>query len=201
MVYLHFPSKSTEEEQNLKMKYKKLKRKKKAVLLLRNPKPEPEKATTLPKRPTEGRDAKEIAKKLVKSGAIVTCKTPKRTEQSGFKRPMGLERKLAGVERTVSGYQPFAATQNEETPEPEVKPKVKNLYDSFVSARDREERGMTEKPRDKAVVEKPRQGNTIFVSGFNLTEEVLRTAFHDTGTIVNISMETEKSYVLVYLIY
>lgn len=193
MVYLHFPSNLTEEELGLQAKYQKLKRKKKALQSFKTPKPEPEKTTTLPKRPAEGRDAKEIAKKLVKSGAIVTCKTPKRTEQQGFKRPMGLERKLSGVERTVSGYQPFAATQNEEMPEPEVKPKVKNLYDSFVSARDREERGLTEKPREKGTAEKPRQGNTIFVSGFKLTEEVLRKAFHDSGNIVNISMEIEKS--------
>lgn len=190
---LHFPSNLTEEELGLQAKYQKLKRKKKALQSFKTPKPEPEKATALPKRPAEGRDAKEIAKKLVKSGAIVTCKAPKRTEQSGFKRPMGLERKLSGVERTVSGYQPFAATQNEEMPEPEVKPKVKNLYDSFVSARDREERGIVEKPQTKGIVDKPRQGNTIYVSGFKLTEEIVRKAFNEMGTIVNITMETEKS--------
>ncbi|KAL0279962.1 UNVERIFIED_CONTAM: hypothetical protein PYX00_001402 [Menopon gallinae] len=159
----------------------------------KSPKPEPEKTTTLPKRPAEGRDAKEIAKKLVKSGAITTSKTPKRTEQTGFKRPMGLERKLSGVERTVSGYQPFSATQPEEAPDAETRPKVKNLYDSFVSARDREERGLNDKQKDPAKPDKPRQGNTIFVSGYKITEDLLRKTFQGSGNIVNVSMEIEKN--------
>jgi hypothetical protein len=65
-----------------------------------------------------------------------------------------------------------------------------NLYDSFVSARDREERGLTEK-RDGRV-DKPRQGNTIFVSGHKITEDFLKKTFHTYGNIVNVTMEIEK---------
>ena len=65
---------------------------------------------------------------------------------------------------------------------------MKNLYDSFVSARDREERGLGD--RDKG--DKPRQGNTVYVFGYGITEELLRATFQAVGKIVNISMEVEK---------
>lgn len=82
----------------------------------KTPKAEPERAppvlTKSAKRPLEGRDAREVARKLIKSGAISPIvRTPVRTEQEGFKRPQGLQRKLA--DRSI-GYQPFSATQPEE---------------------------------------------------------------------------------------
>ena len=43
----------------------------------------------------------------------------------------------------------------------------------------------------------PKKGNTVYVYGHNVTEEILRKAFSNFGTIVNISMETERQYVLV----
>nr|CAD7259498.1 unnamed protein product [Timema shepardi]CAD7569494.1 unnamed protein product [Timema californicum] len=163
---------------------------KKALQALKAPRPEPERTPQTPKRPAEARDAREVAKKLLKSGAITAItKTPKRQEQAGFKRPRGLERKLSSAERTVSGYQPFSATHPEDM-ETDNRPKVKNLYESFVSARDREERGLTEKREGRP--DKPRQGNTIFVSGHKITEEFLRKAFHSCGHIVNVTMEIEK---------
>ena len=61
-----------------------------------------------------------------------------------------------------------------------------------MSARDREERGLTEK---KEKPDKPRVGNTIFVQGHKITEDLLRKAFTNCGLIVNISMEVEKEYV------
>ncbi|XP_063226714.1 negative elongation factor E [Bacillus rossius redtenbacheri] len=190
MVYLHFPSNLTEEELMLQTKYAKLKKKKKALQALKSPRPEPERTPQLPKRPAEARDAREVAKKLIKSGAITAItKAPKRTEQAGFKRPRGLERKLSGAERTVSGYQPFSATHPEDAED--NRPKVKNLYESFVSARDREERGLSEK-RDGRV-DKPRQGNTIFVSGYKITEDSLKKAFDSCGNIVNVTVEVEKN--------
>lgn len=102
-----------------------------------------------------------------------------------------MERKLIS-DKTLSGYQPFSATQSEDDPEnPENKqPRIKNLYDTFATARDREERGLNEKHREKP--EKPRQGNTIYVSGYKITEEFLKKHFSTIGTIVNISMEIEK---------
>nr|CAD7423295.1 unnamed protein product [Timema monikensis] len=190
MGYLHFPTNLTEEELMLQAKYTKLKKKKKALQALKAPRPEPERTPQTPKRPAEARDAREVAKKLLKSGAITAItKTPKRQEQAGFKRPRGLERKLSSAERTVSGYQPFSATHPEDM-ETDNRPKVKNLYESFVSARDREERGLTEKREGRP--DKPRQGNTIFVSGHKITEEFLRKAFHSCGHIVNVTMEIEK---------
>ncbi|XP_012257272.1 negative elongation factor E [Athalia rosae] len=193
MVYLHFPSNLTEEELMLQAKYNKLKRKKKALQALKTPKPEPERALQIPKRPTEARDAREIAKKLIKSGVITAItKTPKRPEQS-FKRPRGLERKLNSTEKAVSSYQPFSATQPEEDDTEAARPRVKDLYDSFVSARDQEDRGQPEKQIPIKVETKPRVGNTIFVCGHKITEDFLRKHFSTFGAIMNVSMETEKN--------
>ncbi|XP_046734403.1 negative elongation factor E [Diprion similis] len=193
MVYLHFPSNLTEEELMLQAKYNKLKRKKKALQALKTPKPEPERILQLPKRPTEARDAREVAKKLIKSGIIpAITKTPKRPEQS-FKRPRGLERKLNSTEKTICSYQPFSATQPEEDDTEASRPRVKDLYDSFVSARDHEERGLPDKQSGTRTEAKPRAGNTIFVCGHKISEDFLKKHFQTFGPIVNISMETEKN--------
>lgn len=91
---------------------------------LKAPRPEPERTPT-PKRPMEAQNAKEVAKKLLKSGAITAIpRTPKRPEQAGFKRPRGLERKLSGTDRTVSGYQPFSATQLDDQETESLRPRV-----------------------------------------------------------------------------
>ena len=174
---------------------------KKALQNLKTPKPEPERIPQTLKRPTEARDAREIAKKLIKSGLITAPKTPKRPEQS-FKRPRGLERKLNSAEKTVSSYQPFSATVPEEEPRAHTttppKPKIKDLYDSFVSA-------TPDTPKDPKAGEpaveklsppraepKPRGGNTIFVCGYKISDDFLKKHFQTFGNIVNISMETEK---------
>lgn len=78
----------------------------------KTPRPEPEPSPVLnPKRPKEtARDAREIAKKLLKSGAIGPIKkVPNRTDQESFKRPCGMERKLLTAPQTLSSYQPFSA--------------------------------------------------------------------------------------------
>lgn len=209
MVYIHFPANFTEEELMLQAKYQKLKKKvivnisqyqlketlsclfqKKALLALKAPKPEPEKPI-IPKRPAEARDAREVAKKLIRSGVIPAISKQQKQPEQGFKRPRGLERKLIS-DKIVSGYQPFSALQMEEGPDnPENKPpRIKNLYDTFANARDREERGLTEKQQPK--IDKPRQGNTIYVSGYKITEEFLKKHFSTMGNIINISMEIEK---------
>ena len=54
------------------------------------------------------------------------------------------------------------------------KTKQKNLYENFVKEREREEKGLEvgeEKPG------KPRVGHTVYVYGYGITEEMLRTAF------------------------
>ncbi|KAB0796658.1 hypothetical protein PPYR_10756 [Photinus pyralis] len=191
MVYIHFPANFTEEELMLQAKYTKLKKKKKALQALKAPKPEPEKPV-VPKRPAEARDAREVAKKLIKSGAISAIPKQEKRPEQAFKRPRGLERKLIS-EKTVSGYQPFSAVQADDGPDNpgNQPPRIKNLYDTFANQRDREERGLTEKQREKT--DKPRQGNTIYVTGYKITEEFLKKHFSTVGNIVNISMEIEKN--------
>ncbi len=103
---------------------------KKALQALKAPKSEPEKTPTL-KRPAEARDAREVAKKLLKSGAIQAIPKPcEKTETAGFKRSRGLERKLSSSDRAPSGFQPFSAAQggmpsdDHSTREVTAKPKV-----------------------------------------------------------------------------
>lgn len=73
------------------------------------------------------------------------------------------------------------------------------MYQQIATERDREERGLTEKKPTEALptlathrTEKQRTGNTICVSGNNVTEEFLRTQFTIFGKIVSVSMEIEK---------
>ena len=69
------------------------------------------------KRPAEAKDAKEVAKKLLKTGAMKAIKKSLEREKSKeektigtFKRSKGFERKLNGMDRAMSNYQPFSAT-------------------------------------------------------------------------------------------
>ena len=71
-MVLHFPSKLTEEEEQLQAKYSKLRRKKKQLQDVTKPKQEPEHSKI--KKPSEAKDAKEVAKKLLKTGAIKAIK-------------------------------------------------------------------------------------------------------------------------------
>jgi hypothetical protein len=107
---------------------------------------------------------------------------------------------------------------NPEPLEPPPSKKHKNLYDSFVTARDRVERGLAP-PGDLpgsstlANADKPRSGtlivslnflsklfmiltacpgNTVYVYGYKVNEELLKTTFSQFGKIINISMEVEK---------
>ena len=83
-----------------------------------------------------------------------------------------------GMDRALSNYQPFSATHGPgggfdtggedfepEIPEALQKTKQKNLYESFVKQRDREERGLNEENPNK-----PRSGQTVYVSGYGITE-------------------------------
>ncbi|XP_063839230.1 negative elongation factor E [Ostrinia nubilalis] len=182
MVYLHFPSNLTEEELMLQAKYQKLKKKKKALQALKAPKQEPEKPV-LPKRPTEARDAREIARKLIKSGAIQAIKSPPPQPQNAtFKRPRaGRERKLSGSASAAGGvasYQPFSASQEPPPPEEKAAPRVKYLYDSFVTAREKEEQA-SKTPRSHGNnSDSPAPAGlkncTLQVTGARITEEVMR---------------------------
>ncbi|XP_076038703.1 uncharacterized protein LOC143023919 [Oratosquilla oratoria] len=68
---------------------------KKALQALKTPKPEPEMLVPL-KRPMETKDAKEMAKKIIKSGAIKVPQRPQNnTEKTTFKRSMNLYDRFA----------------------------------------------------------------------------------------------------------
>lgn len=217
MVYLHFPSQLTEEEEMLKKKYEKLRRKKKALQNLNAPKQEPPPPKPLV-RPLEAKpDAKEVAKKLLKSGAISAIKVENK-ERQGFKRPKALERKRNACERpstSVTGYQPFTASHSLDDEPPVIssstdppssnnldRPPVKKLYESFVSSRKLEEEVKEDRARESQQrrerdrdgrPERPRQGNTVYVRGYGVTQELLQKTLEPVGNIINISMEMDKN--------
>lgn len=66
----------------------------------------------LPKRAVDARDAREVARKLFKSGAISAIQKPHmKQDQMSFKRPKGQERKRIVPDANVASYQPFSSTQ------------------------------------------------------------------------------------------
>lgn len=78
---------------------------------MKAPKQEAEKQL-IPKRAVDARDAREVARKLFKSGAIPAIQKPQmKQDQMSFKRPKGQERKRVIPESNVASYQPFSATQ------------------------------------------------------------------------------------------
>lgn len=205
---------------------------------MKAPKPEPEKPL-MPKRPADARDAREVARKLIKSGAIPAIqKQQTKQDQTSFKRPKGIvaiisllngsdislifrTRKKTSTSRANCPCLPTVffnpkwcrpgnnrrlLRQGNEVHSnwmfsiQSLKwnfsfSRIRGLYQQFAAVRDREERGLTDKKGDPAKGDKPRAGNTIFVSGNKVTEEFLKKNFADFGTIVNVSMEIEKGFV------
>jgi negative elongation factor E len=207
MVYIHFPSNLTEEELMLQTKYQKLKKKKKAIQALKTPKNDSEKPL-ISKRPADARDAREVARKLLKSGSIQPIQKPQtKQDQTSFKRPKGQERKRPPTENNVSLYHPFNS-QPEDTPaERETSStRIHDLYQQYKNL-DREERDFTEKKpsldspssstssalsTNTRELDKTRPKNTICISGQSLTEEYLKRHFNKFGSIALLSMEIEK---------
>lgn len=80
---------------------------------------------------------------------------------------------------------------------------MKPLYESFVMSRDphsvAREEAFREKKRDGKVNyvnrDNPQQGNTIYVHGENISEDILRLAFSTFGPVLNITAEPNKKYV------
>ncbi|CAE1177555.1 RDBP [Acanthosepion pharaonis] len=214
---INFPSALTEEEEFLKQKYAKLRKKKKALQAMRVAKPESQASNTPPaKRPLESSaDALEHAKQLLKSGAIKLNNENK--DKQSFKRSKNFEKKLKDPDKTPSavGFQPFSAAhpdtlEKEKDEEREVsKPRRKNLSESFVmegsmreskDSSDGEQQTPYKRPRlsgfDRDREDRrdnPKKGNTIYVHGHGVTEELLRKAFATFGTIVNITMELDRN--------
>lgn len=203
MVYIQFPKNLTEEEEILRQKYAKLRKKRKILQQLRMVKPERETPAAAPQKrpaPESAKNAKEQAKKLLKSGAIKI--EVDNQEKHIFKRSKNLEKKLKDTEKTAVGFQPFSASHPEDEERERSKPRMRGLYESFVSGgnsfdrereREREERRDEKRPdrRDKDR-EAPRRGNTIYVYGHGINEDILRKAFSNFGTIIHITMEKEK---------
>lgn len=213
---INFPSALTEEEEFLKQKYAKLRKKKKALQAMRVAKPDNQATNnTATKRPLESSaDALEHAKQLLKSGAIKLNNENK--DKQSFKRSKNFEKKLKDPDKTPSavGFQPFSATHVDSAEKDDdrelSKPRRKKLFESFVSEgamRDSKDNSDGEQPqtpykrprllgfdRDREDRrETPKKGNTIYVYGHGVTEELLRKAFATFGTIVNISMELDRN--------
>ncbi|KAF2355046.1 RNA recognition motif domain [Trinorchestia longiramus] len=95
---------------------------------------------------------------------------------------------------------------------------LQNLYDSFVSARERGEKGeVREVPGEDSLNPSgpttptrgggqgggrhpssgdggaPRSGHTIYIFGYNISEEVIKKTFSSFGNILNISMEVDNN--------
>lgn len=88
---------------------------KKALQAHKAPKQETEKPL-IPKRAVDARDAREVARKLFKSGAITAIQKPHmKQDQMSFKRPKGQERKRIVPDINVASYQPFSSTQGSDT--------------------------------------------------------------------------------------
>lgn len=200
MPLITFPNALTEEEEILKQKFALLRKKKKQLHALRNTKQElQQKLQDSVKRPPESaEEATEQAKKLVQSGAIKLGHGSK--EKIGFKRSKLMEKKLKEVGPSV-GFQPFSPQHGDEDDKPESPvPNKKQLYQSFVRAeskydgdgrRDREweDRRERDDRRDRTA---PKHGNTVYVNGQGIREDMLRTAFSNFGEIAQLNMEPER---------
>ncbi|GFO17725.1 negative elongation factor e [Plakobranchus ocellatus] len=196
MAYLHFPSALSEEEETLKQTFAKLKKKKKQLVSLKAAAQNQEKETNHHNKTVNkpaaapfigsADKATEQAKKLVQSGAI---KMTELKERSGFKRSKTLEKKKDAEKPAASvGFQPFVSFtgEDEEDKLPPSK-RMKGLGESFVSA------GYGNRSYDRPEREPPKKGNTIFVQGFGITEDMLQKVFSKFGKIVNINMERERN--------
>ncbi|KAK8765447.1 hypothetical protein V5799_031945 [Amblyomma americanum] len=206
MVYLNFPSEFTEEEKMLQKKYQQLRLVKQALQQNKTPKPEPAPVQSTLRKGQEQvsepkPDPKEVAKKLLKSGAISAIKVENK-EQRSFKRPTGYERKRSLNDRPGgSGCQPSAAKHPKDDSEATVstastsRPAVKSLYDSFVSGGNLDEDNPKhlEASRDSGP-EKPMQKNTLYVHGAGVSEALLRGAFEPFGALLDISMKLDKNF-------
>ncbi|XP_073985214.1 negative elongation factor E isoform X1 [Rhodnius prolixus] len=236
MVFLHFSSNLTEEETMLQAKYEKLKRKKKALQTLKAPVREPERLTPVKRPQAEGRDAREIAQKLIKSGAIAAIKKQnKRDETTGFKRPGG--GRTSGVERPRSensGHHPFfnsnsvsaaankvgvdtklydrltPSTRDPDYPPAPVRAQVTQKSTNNNNSSSNSNNNSNSSNNSSVITNSTTQenvrtpspsstpstpttgGNTLFVQGYKINTQLLKKAFSDYGSILNISMESDK---------
>ncbi|KAL8567082.1 hypothetical protein ACOMHN_027509 [Nucella lapillus] len=191
----------------LKQKYTKLRKKKKQLQSLKTTKPEvqPKPFDQISKKaPESAGEATEQAKKLVQSGAIKVGSGSK--EKAGFKRSRHLEKKKETDKVTPDlVFTPFSSQlsgEEDDKLEPS-KPKIGRLSDSFVSSssrhdsdgrRDRDRDDRRERGRDdRRDREPPSKGQTIYVHGIGVNEDLLKKAFSSFGKILNINTERERN--------
>lgn len=201
---LSFPSSLTDEEKLLQHKYAQLRRKKAQIQSLKTPKvetpPPPTVMTPVVKRSLSSdtglgkADAKEVAKKLLKSGAISAIKVLEKKD-AGFVRKRTMSSRVGDK---PGGYKPFSANTSiddseddvfisgipsDPNPAPDYSAKFNSLgSSSTMSAKDAEviarEETMLEKKREgkQHYVNRdlPNQGNTIYIRAPGLTEVSLR---------------------------
>jgi len=224
MGFMTFPTHLTEEEKLLQHKYQKLKRKRKQIQELKNPKtevvPTPPviipsvKRVSLTDKDTPKADAKEVAKKLLKSGAIAAIKVPEKKD-AGFVRKRTVSDRVGD---RPGGYKPFShstsvdgsdsddvfsGNPSDPNPAPEYSAKYgyRSGQGSYVSPKDAEVIAREETIRERKREGKahyvnrdvPNHGNTVYIRGSGLTESSIRRTFSVHGTIGAIAVETEKN--------
>lgn len=138
-----------------------------------------------------------MAKKLIKSGAISAIKPPEK-EKQGFKRSKNSQRKR--LEQTDKPkYQPFSAVYKPDLDA--IENGSRGMFDSGLPSKEKEaiarEETFREKRRDgKAHYvnrDIPNVGNTIYVHGIGLTEQMLKTAFVQFGNVIKVTSEFNKN--------
>ncbi|XP_074597433.1 negative elongation factor E [Brevipalpus obovatus] len=111
MGFIQIPPQFTDEEKMLQQKYQTLNKKKKQLSQLKKSKVEkPDLINKVPlkKAGASKQDAKEVAKRLLKSGVIQVPKPLEKEKQDqGFKRAKSLMRKRVGIDRPAP-FKPFS---------------------------------------------------------------------------------------------
>ncbi|XP_066293998.1 negative elongation factor E-like isoform X2 [Branchiostoma lanceolatum] len=190
----------TEEEQNLQKKYALLRKKKKA--LAAKQKADAQQQTSVKRAasedqktesPVNAEEATERAKKLIKAGAI---KVKTENKDTGFKRIRKMKELEKPTEKPVQ-FQPFSAAHPESEEAASGSSRgVRGLYDSFVRGGDLNDNDFERRASssfDDRDRREPRKGNTLYVHGHGITEDLLKKSFSNFGNIINISMELDKN--------
>ncbi|XP_078685901.1 negative elongation factor E-like [Branchiostoma floridae x Branchiostoma belcheri] len=190
----------TEEEQSLQKKYALLRKKKKA--LAAKQKAEAQQQTSVKRAasedhkveaPVNAEEATERAKKLIKTGAI---KVKTENKDTGFKRVRKMKELEKPTEKPVQ-FQPFSAAHPESEDAASGSGRgVRGLYDSFVRGGDLNDNDFERRASssfDDRDRREPRKGNTLYVHGHGITEDLLKKSFSNFGNIINISMELDKN--------
>lgn len=150
-------------------------------------------------------DAKELAKKLIKSGAISAIKPPEK-EKQGFKRSKISQRKKLDQLTDKPKYQPFSAVYKPdhllmmESGENGSTAAARNMFDAGLPTKEKEAIAREETFREKRRDGKAHYVNrdipnvgTIYVHGIGVSEQLLKSAFAQFGNILKINCEFNKN--------